>query len=117
MARDLSHVPGQMPAGKSIAPADMTGEAKYTLSLSVPGAEAGAPAVRHLHSLAGALAAAWAHDNAGGKTLGIAYEGTPVMGEEELGRCFERMRAMEGDRPSGDWIICAARVLRERGLG
>lgn len=95
----------------------MTGVAKYTLSLSVPGAEASAPSVRHLHSLAGAIAVAWANDNAGGKSHGITFEGLPVMGEVELGRCFERMRTMEGDRPSGDWIICAARVLRELGLG
>ena len=95
----------------------MTEGAKYTLSLRVPGAASGPPSVRHLLSLAGALASAWDNETAGGKSLGITFEGSPVMSEEELGRCFERMRAMEGERPNGDRVIYAARVLRELRLG
>ena len=93
-------------------------EARYKLSLHVPGAPVtGEPSVRHLSTLAGALATAWENDRSGGRSLGISLGGLPVLNEEELMRCYERLRVIEGDCPgSGGRIVCAARVLREMGL-
>ena len=93
-------------------------DVRYKLSLNVPGAAAGRePCVRHLSTLAGALAAAWENDSAGGRSLGISHGGLPVLGEDELLRCFERLRAIEGDCPdSSGRIFYAARVLREMNL-
>jgi hypothetical protein len=38
------------------------------------------------------------------------------MGEEDLRRAFERLRAIESECPGGNVIACAERVLREMGL-
>ena len=91
--------------------------AKYRLAFSPAGAaHSDAPARGDFQTLAGALTAAWASDASGGRPLGVTLGGLPVLGEEDLRRAVERLRAVEGERPDDGKIECAARVLREMGL-
>jgi len=95
----------------------MSRETKYRLAFIAPGAlDAGTPSGGDFQTLAGALATAWVNNGSGGRSLGIKCGGLPVMGEEDLGRAFKRLRAIEGECPGGNLIACAERVLREMGL-
>jgi len=95
----------------------MSRETRYRLAFNAP-ADLHADTTTHgdFQTLAGALAAAWAHDTSGGRPLGITCGGLPVMGEEDLRGAVERLRAIESECPDSGKIGCAAQVLRELGL-
>ena len=95
----------------------MSREAKYRLAFIAPKSpEADAPSSGDFQTLAGALSMGWVNDSSGGRSLGIRCGGLPVMGEEDLRRAFELLRAIESECPGGNMIACAERVLREMGL-
>jgi hypothetical protein len=95
----------------------MSRETKYKIAFRAPGAvDAGTQSSGGFLTLAGALSMAWVNDGSGGRSLGITCGGMPVMGEEDLRRAFERLRAIESECPGGNVIACAERVLRELGL-
>ncbi len=95
----------------------MIKEAKYRLAFNAPRAtNFDTPSRIDFQTLAGALTAAWANDTSGGRALAVTYGGMPVMGEEDLRRAFERLRAIEHECPGGNMIGCAGQVLREMGL-
>ena len=90
---------------------------KYRLTFRSPKAlDADKPSGSDFRTLAGALTVAWANDSSGGRSLAITCGGLPVMGEEDLGRAFERMRVAESESLGGNILACAERVLREMGL-
>ena len=95
----------------------MSREAKYGRTFRAPGAlDDGTPSGGDFQTLAGALTTGWVNDGSGGRSLGIKCGGLPVMGEENLRRAFERLRAIESECPGGNMIACAERVLMEMGL-
>ena len=95
----------------------MSREAKYRLTFRAPrDLEADTSSGGDYQTLAGALTVAWANDNSGGRSLAITCGGLPVMGEEDLKRAFEHLRAVESECVGGNLIACAERVLREMGL-
>jgi hypothetical protein len=95
----------------------MSREAKYRLAFSAPGAvNPDAPSGGDFQTLAGALTAGWTNDASGGRSHAITFGGMPVMREDDLRRAFERLRALESERPTDNKIGCAAQVLREMGL-
>ena len=95
----------------------MSRETKYRLTFRAPGApDDGTPSGGDFQTLAGALTMGWVNDGSGGRSLGITCGGMPVMGEDDLRRAFERLRAIESECPGGNVIACAERVLREMGL-
>ena len=95
----------------------MSREAKYRLTFRAPkDLAADTSSGGDFQTLAGALTVAWANDSSGGRSLAIKCGGLPVMGEEDLRRAFEHMRAIESECVGGNIIACAERVLREMGL-
>ena len=91
--------------------------AKYRLDFNAPGAPNPAPSSSGVfQTLAGALIAGWAINSSGGRSLGVTCGGLPVMCEEDLGRAFERLYAIEGECPDSNKVGCAEQVLRELGL-
>ena len=95
----------------------MSKETRYRLVFNPSGdPHADVPSNGDFLTLAGALTAAWDNDTSGGRALGVTYGGMPVMGEEDLRRAFERLRAIESQCPDGNKIGCAVQVLREMGL-
>ena len=95
----------------------MSKEAKYQLVFNSSGdLHADMPSNGDFLTLAGALTAGWANDASGGHSFGVTCGGMPVMGEEDLRRAFERLRAIESECPDNGKIGCAAQVLREMGL-
>jgi hypothetical protein len=95
----------------------MSRETKYRLAYNAPGAaDGGSPSGGDFQTLAGALTLAWVNEGAGGRSLGITCGGMPVMGEDDLRRAFERLRAIESECPGDNLIACAGRVLRQMGL-
>jgi hypothetical protein len=95
----------------------MSREAKYRLTFRAPkDLEGDTSSGGDFQTLAGALTVAWANDSSGGRSLGITCGGMPVMGEEDLRRAFELLRAAEGECPGGNLIACAGHVLKEMGF-